>query len=299
MVPRQSNFGKFALPLLRQIPHDRGDSVILTRSGCIKLNGRNALNHRIGLDANNVDARCDWIFHVASIAWLAGDCSVRFQTDPLPNRGDRPGTRAAGLIGFPAPTIPSATPLAGRAVLRDKSRRAPRFCLWLLAFLLLGIQAPAGAAVEIAFYSRELGGDNFPHAFVTLRGTLDATGEPVDTSYGFTAKAVTPALLFGSVPGEIVVEGPRQVARSERQFVLTLSDARYLAVMAVVEEWRNRPQPSYNLNRRNCVHFVGALAQAAGLRVDYVQRLIKRPRSFLRHVRSLNPGLAAAPSPQP
>jgi hypothetical protein len=183
--------------------------------------------------------------------------------------------------------------------LSDTRRRAPRFCLWLLAFLLLGIQAPAAAAVEIAFYSRELGGDNFPHAFVALHGTIDASGEQVDTSYGFTAKAVTPALLFGSVAGEIVVEGARQIARSDRQFALTLTDARYAAVMAVVEEWRNRPQPSYNLNRRNCVHFVGALAEAAGLRVEYVQRLIKRPRSFLLHVRSLNPELAAAPSPAP
>lgn len=166
----------------------------------------------------------------------------------------------------------------------------------LLALVLLwGLPAHAAAAVEIAFYSRELGGDNFPHAFVRLHGIVDATGEQVDTSYGFTAKAVTPALLFGSVAGEIVVEGARQVGRSERQFALSLPDERYRAVMAVVEEWRNRPQPSYNLNRRNCVHFVGALAEAAGLRVDYVQRLMKRPRSFLQHVRSLNPELAVAP----
>jgi hypothetical protein len=179
--------------------------------------------------------------------------------------------------------------------LNDTRLRAPRFCFWLLALLLFGLPAPAAAAVEIAFYSRELRGDNFPHAFVVLRGGVDATGERVDTSYGFTAKAVTPALLFGSVAGEIVVEGERQIARSERQFALTLPDARYRAVMALVEEWRNRPQPSYNLNRRNCVHFVGALAEAAGLRVEYVQRLIKRPRSFLQHVRSLNPELAATP----
>ena len=173
--------------------------------------------------------------------------------------------------------------------------RAAGFRVWLLAFLLFGLPGPAAAAVEIAFYSRELGGDNFPQAFVALRGTLDATGERVDTTYGFTAKAVTPALLFGSVAGEIVVEGERQIARSDRQFALTLSDARYAAVMAVVEEWRSRPQPSYNVNRRNCVHFIAALAEAAGLRVESVQRLMKRPRSFLQHVRSLNPELAAAP----
>jgi hypothetical protein len=166
-----------------------------------------------------------------------------------------------------------------------------RFCL--VAVLLLCGAAPGHAAVEIAFYSRELGGNNFPHAFVVLRGTLDATGEPVNTSYGFTAKAVTPAVLFGSVAGEVVVERPQQIARSDRQFAVTLGDAQYRRVMAVVEEWRDRAQPSYNLNRRNCVHFVAALAEAVGLRVENADRLMKRPRSFLIHVRSLNPQLGS------
>lgn len=166
--------------------------------------------------------------------------------------------------------------------------------LALFCLLLFGHPAPAWAAVEMTFYSRELGGDNFPHAFVVLRGSVDLTGEPVDTSFGFTARAVTPAILFGSVAGAVLVEGNAQIARSDRQFAVTLSDARYRAVMAVVDSWRDRPQPSYNRNRRNCVHFVGELAQAAGLRVEYVGRLMQRPRSFLLHVRSLNPALAPA-----
>lgn len=144
----------------------------------------------------------------------------------------------------------------------------------------------------MAFYSRELGGNNFPHAFVVLHGTVDATGVPVDTSFGFTAHSVTPAILFGSVTGEVVVEGPRQIASSDRQFALTLSDERYRAVVAVVDRWRNTAQPSYNLNRRNCVHFVAELAEAAGLHVERVPRLMKRPRSFLLHLRSLNPAIA-------
>jgi hypothetical protein len=173
--------------------------------------------------------------------------------------------------------------------------------IWLLAFLLLlGVQSPADAAVEIAFYSRELGGNNFPHAFVALHGTVDATGEQVDTTYGFTAHSVTPALLWGSVSGEIVVEGEQQKARSTRQFALTLSDERYRAVMAVVDQWRNRAQPSYNLNHRNCVHFVAELARTVGLRVEEVPGLMKRPRSFLLHVRSLNPQLTPTPeAPDP
>ncbi|WP_129793665.1 hypothetical protein [Sphingosinicella sp. CPCC 101087] len=172
-------------------------------------------------------------------------------------------------------------------------RSVVRLCLALI--LLLGWAVPAFAAVEIAFYSRELGGNNFPHAFVSLTGTVDATGERVDTSYGFTAKSVTPAILLGSVAGEIIVEGPQQIARSDRQFTLALTDAQYRAVMAVVEEWRNRPQPSYNLNRRNCVHFVAELARTVGLRVENAERLMKRPRSFLQHVRSLNRNLLLGP----
>jgi hypothetical protein len=165
-------------------------------------------------------------------------------------------------------------------------RSIARLALGLL--LLTGLQAPAFAAVEIAFYSRELGGNNFPHAFVRLSGTVDATGEAVDTSYGFTARAVTPALLFGSVSGEVVVEGPQQIARSDRQFSLVLTDAQYRAVMGVVDAWRNRAQPSYNLNRRNCVHFVAELAATVGLSVEQPRRLMKRPRSFLQHIRDLN-----------
>jgi hypothetical protein len=161
--------------------------------------------------------------------------------------------------------------------------------------LLLGLTQAANASVEIAFYSRELGGNNFPHAFVALRGTIDSTGEQVNTTYGFTAHSVTPAILFGSVSGEIVVEGERQMARSTRQFALILSEERYHAVMAVVDQWRNRAQPSYNLNHRNCVHFVADLARTVGLRVEEVPGLMKRPRSFLLHVRSLNPQLATAP----
>jgi hypothetical protein len=167
-----------------------------------------------------------------------------------------------------------------------------RACLALA--LLLAFPAPAWAAVEIAFYSRELGGNNFPHAFIVLRGTIDATGEPVDTSFGFTAKAVTPAILLGSVGGEVVVEGANQIARSDRQFTVTITDEQYGAVLAVVERWRARPQPSYNMNRRNCVHFVGEVAQAIGLRVEFPRQLMKRPRSYLQHVRSLNPQLGSA-----
>jgi hypothetical protein len=161
-------------------------------------------------------------------------------------------------------------------------------CALFLLVVSTGMSSAGWAAVEVAFYSRELGGNNFPHAFVTLRGDLDSTGEPIDASYGFTAKTVSPALLFGSVAGEVITENPAHIARSDRQFAFTISDAQYRALMEVVEEWRTRPQPSYHLNRRNCVHFVGELAAAVGLRVDFPAQLMKRPRSYLQHLLANN-----------
>lgn len=165
--------------------------------------------------------------------------------------------------------------------------------LALSVFALLSFSSPAFASVEISFYSRELG-SNFPHAFVVLRGSVDATGEQVDTSLGFTATSVTPAILFGFVRGEVAIEGEGMIRRSTRQFALTLTDEQYRAVMGVVEHWRALPQPSFHRHRANCVLFVAAIAEVLGLRVDTEPRLISRPRSFLQRVRSLNPQLAAS-----
>ncbi|MCE3590045.1 hypothetical protein LXJ59_25990, partial [Escherichia coli] len=79
----------------------------------------------------------------------------------------------------------------------------PRFILRPLLALMMTFVAllgatPAWAAVTITFWSHEFG-NSFPHAFFTLRGVPDAGGAPVDANYGFTAKAVTPALLMGTV----------------------------------------------------------------------------------------------------
>lgn len=164
---------------------------------------------------------------------------------------------------------------------------------WLLLAILVLVGWPGGAqaSVEIAFYSRELGGNNFPHAFVTLEGTLDATGERVDEGFGFTAKSLSPAILMGSVGGKVVAEPPSYVRKSDRQFSLILSDAQYHAVRATVDRWKTKKQPSYNLNRANCVHFTGEVAQAAGLAVAFTPGLMKKPRSFLLAVKAANESL--------
>src|SRR4028119_641329 len=141
-------------------------------------------------------------------------------------------------------------------MLKSVSARLSR--LWagaLLAALALITPVGAHAAVEITFYSREFG-SQFPHGFVTLQGTPDRGGDRIDTNYGFTATAVSPAILFGSVRGKVEAVGNGYIRDSEAHFALTLSDAEYDRVMERVGRWRDARQLSYSLSRRNCVHFI-------------------------------------------
>ena len=171
-------------------------------------------------------------------------------------------------------------------------RQTVRLALFSLCLLSA---APAFAEVEVTFHSREFG-TTFPHAFVRLKGTIDKTGEVVDTAYGFTAKTISPAILMGSVTGRLQVEPQSYIDNSKRHFTVSLPDDRYRAVMAVVEKWRSAKQPSYNLNRANCVHFVGEIAQAAGLDVTFDPKLMKKPHGFLVSVKAANEGRTREPS---
>jgi hypothetical protein len=165
-----------------------------------------------------------------------------------------------------------------------------------LAVLLAAAWPQAGqAAVEIDFYSHDFGKE-FPHAFVVLKGTLDSTGEKVDTNLGYSALRVTPAILFKSVPGG-VDEGviPEEyIARSTEHFSLMLSDEEYRAVMAVEAAWKARPQPSYNINDANCVHFVSDVLLALHMKGEPRKGLMRSPHSFLDAVTADSRELIAA-----
>ncbi|MDJ0277975.1 hypothetical protein QLH51_14330 [Sphingomonas sp. 2R-10] len=160
-----------------------------------------------------------------------------------------------------------------------------------LALLLLALATivPAHAAVTITFWSQEFG-QNFPHAFFTFSGAPDSGGPALNESYGFTAKAITPALLMGSVGGRIDRPTPSYIARSNAHFSLVLSDAQYAAVRSLIVEWGAGGDSHYNLNRRNCVHFVAEAARRSGLQVVEERKLMKKPRSFVQSVERANAG---------
>ena len=154
----------------------------------------------------------------------------------------------------------------------------------LFVALSLLWSAAAQAAVEISFHSRAMG-SSFPHGLIVLRGTVDSTGEEVDANYGFTVRhQIGPSVLFGRVQGQVASETRDYVAGTRRHFSLQLSDDQYRRVLRLVEGWRALPQPSYSLDRRNCVTFVAAVAAELGLAAAPDRATIRQPRAFLDRV---------------
>lgn len=158
----------------------------------------------------------------------------------------------------------------------------------LVLVLWLGIALPAQAAVTITFWSHEFG-NSFPHAFFSLRGTPDAGGSPVDENYGFTARTISPAILFGAVPGRVEPAKGNYLSSSDAQFSVVLTDEQYAQMLALVAAWSEKTgDATYRLNDRNCVHFVKEAARLAGLAGLDQPKLMKKPRSYLLAVQAAN-----------
>ena len=157
--------------------------------------------------------------------------------------------------------------------------------MWRAFLLLLVLFAPvvARAQVTVTFYSHDmeaLGMRAFPHAFFTVKGTLERGGPPIDTNYGFTARS-TDAALFGSTQGDIETKDTPYIARSRRHFSVKVPDVTYDRLMALNASWRSRGPKGYNLGKANCVHFAGQAAAIVGLKVAFPQNLMKKPKIFL------------------
>jgi hypothetical protein len=163
--------------------------------------------------------------------------------------------------------------------------------LMILAAYVMAMFAPATAQarVLVTFYSHDFG-TTFPHSFFTVKGRLDRGGPEIDTNYGYTPKVVETAILFGGwVGGEMENAKPSYVASSRRHFSVAVPDATYDALMALVQKWSARKK-GYNLSKQNCVHFVGEAASIIGMKVNFNNGLIKRPRSFIDAMMQDNAG---------
>ena len=167
----------------------------------------------------------------------------------------------------------------------------------MLAFAALAAwSAPAQAEVEVHFHS--FSGSFFgryPHAFGVFEGRLDDTGAVVNENYGFSARTAGPNVLMGPTEHGVYTEKPRYIRTTNRHFTVTVSDATYRRMKQEVIAWRDAPGKYYDLDTRNCIHFVGRIAELAGLRVDYPSDMLRKPKAWLNRVIALNPQLDARP----
>lgn len=165
----------------------------------------------------------------------------------------------------------------------------------LAALLALATATVASAEVRVTFHSfnGSMPFGRFPHAFVSFEGTLDATGQPVRENFGWSAKNISPAILNGPVYGMILIEKDKWLTKTNRHFTVPLTDAQYHALRAEVEAFRTAPGKHYSLETRNCIHFVGRMAEIIGLKVEYPSNMMRRPREWLNRIGELNPQLGA------
>ena len=154
--------------------------------------------------------------------------------------------------------------------------------------------AAASAEVRLTFHSFDgsVVFGRYPHTFVSMEGTLE-DGTPIRENYGFSARRATPAVLRGPVEHEILIEDQKWIQRTNRHFTVTIDDAKYWAIRKEVARWRDAPGKYYSLDTRNCIHFVGAIAQIVGVRVNYPEDMLRRPKKWLNHVTANNPQLRA------
>lgn len=164
-----------------------------------------------------------------------------------------------------------------------------KFAVVLVVLTSAIFPSAARADVSVTFYSHEFG-SSFPHAFFTLKGDLE-NGETVNSAHGFTAVNISPGILWGSVKGIVKAPSAKYISKSDAQFTVTVSDAQYQKLMTHVTKWKNIPQKSYNLNKRNCVHFVEEALQLLGYKTNAKTKYRKKPTSFMKEIKKLNPGL--------
>jgi hypothetical protein len=167
--------------------------------------------------------------------------------------------------------------------------------VWILGLALALIASQAWAAVTVTFYAhpeaRVRGGELlFPHAYVHAEGTLDATGEPIDWSAGFTALSPGPQLLFSRGRGVVTAPDARYVNEGRPFLKLTLADATWLALKARAEWWNSRVGSVYDLRRRNCTSDDADLARVAGWSTPREPSM--KPGTVLEATAALNPGAA-------
>lgn len=167
-----------------------------------------------------------------------------------------------------------------------------------LLVLVLALVSPAMAAAQVTVSFHGHAGTQvrggflyFPHAYVRFTGTVEATGEPVDEAWGFTAASPGPQLLFVSGKGVLSRPDERYLDEAIDYAAVPVTDETYRAMRDRLDHWREGPGSTYNLNRRNCISFVAEMARMAGLQTPRENTL--SPNGFLEDMVAMNPVIHA------
>jgi hypothetical protein len=173
------------------------------------------------------------------------------------------------------------------SVMEVSGGRVRRLLLAALSFFTMA--SGAHAEVTLTFYSHHFGTYGFmvtfPHAYIALGGMTEADAKPVKANFGFTAQTISPSIAWESVEGFVISMPDDYIAMSQPHLSLPISDKQYRAVLAIVDRWRKYPQPSYNLDTRNCVTFVREIAVALQLPASSDAKFIRSPKEFLADLR--------------
>jgi hypothetical protein len=170
-----------------------------------------------------------------------------------------------------------------------------RALLAIVALACWSVPASASVAVHFHSFNGSMFAGRYPHTFVVFDGTLEDSGERVYENYGFSARRATPDVLLGPVAHTMYTESERWIRSTNRHFSITVSDATYRRMKSEVIAWRDAPGKYYDLDTRNCIHFVGRIAELAGLTVDFPRDMLRKPKAWLNHVTARNPQLGAQP----
>lgn len=175
---------------------------------------------------------------------------------------------------------------------------SPRRVVARLFFALIALSLwhdPALAAVTVSFHSfnGSVMFGRYPHTFVVFEGKLDDTGQAIHENFGFSAKSVGPSVLAGPVEHMIYIEKEKYIRSTNTHFSITVSDATYRRMRQEVTAWRDAPGKYYDLDTRNCIHFVGRIAELGGLKVAYPKEMLRKPKAWLNYISTLNPQLGA------
>ncbi len=176
-----------------------------------------------------------------------------------------------------------------------------RLGLLVIAALSNFIALPAFAHVTVSFYSVQTSLTRLRsvHAFFTLTGTLDADGSVIDENYGFSAKNDSIGFLWHPVEQTMLIEKKDYIDRANYHFSVPISDATYHKIIAEVQTWWHDPDYLWDIDKRNCITFVGVVAQMSGLKVDFPQGMMRKPKTYLNHLGEMNPRVFAMREPRP